>query len=75
MDDDIIEIDDYEVKDRQIIETNDEDDYQNDYGSQRGYDEGSFSGFYRSISLDNTSLLIIGMVVIVLVAIFIMTFD
>ena len=75
MKDDIIEIDDYEVKDKQIIETKDEDDYQSEYGSQREYDEGISSGFYRSISLDNTSLLIIGMVVIVLMAIFIMTFD
>ena len=78
MADDIIEIDDYEVKDKQIIET-DEDDYQSQYNqsqyNQREYDEGGISGFYKSISLDNTSLLIIGMVVIVLIAIFIMTFD
>ena len=73
MADDIIEIDDYEVKDKQIIET-DEDDYQSQY-NQREYDEGGISGFYKSISFDNTSLLIIGMVVIVLIAIFIMTFD
>ena len=57
MADDIIEIEDYEVKDTQIIETDNEDEYQ------------------RSISLNNTSLLIILMVAIVLMAIFIMTFD
>lgn len=76
MADDIIEIDDYEVKDKQIIETNVEDDYQAGYDNQREYDNhGSSTGFYKSFSLDNTSLLIIGMVVIVLIAIFIMTFD
>ena len=74
MADDIIEIDDYEIKDKQIIETDDEEDNQSQY-NQREYDEGGISGFYRSISLDNTSLLIIGMVAIVLIAIFIMTFD
>lgn len=78
MADDIIEIEDYEVKDKQIIETDDED-YKNEY-NQREYDneydnQGGINGFYKSISLDNTSLLIILMVVIVLVAIFIMTFD
>ena len=36
MADDIIEIDDYEVKDRQIIET-DNEDYKRDY-NQREYD-------------------------------------
>lgn len=76
MADDIIEIDDYEVKDKQIIESSDEDDSQSNYGNQREYeDESRFSGYYESISLDNTSLLIIGMVIIVLIAIFMMTFD
>ena len=78
MADDIIEIEDYEVKDKQIIETDDED-YKSEY-NQRDYDneydnQGGINGFYKSISLDNTSLLIILMVVIVLIAIFIMTFD
>ena len=72
MADDIIEIDDYEVKDRQIIET-DNEDYQREYD---GYDnQGSVNGFYKSISFSNTSLLIIIMVIVLLVAIFIMTFD
>ena len=75
MTDDIIEIDDYEVKDKQIIETNDEDD-QREYGNQRDYDnQSSSTGIYKSFSLDNTSLLIIGMVILLLVVIFIMTFD
>lgn len=75
MADDIIDIDDYEVKDTQIVEADDEDDFKNEY-NQREYDsEGGFTGFYKSISLDNTSLLIIGMVVLILVIIFIMTFD
>ena len=78
MDDDIIEIDDYEVKDTQIIETDNEEDYQSGYNQREydGYDnQGSVNGFYKSISLNNTSLLIILMVAIVLIAIFIMTFD
>ena len=77
MTDDIIEIDDYEVKDKQIIETDDEENYQSQYDSQREYDndDSTFSGFLRSISLNNTSLLIIGMVILLLIVIFIMTFD
>ena len=75
MADDIIDIEDYEVKDTQIVETSDGDDYKGQY-NQREYDnQGSTTGFYKSFSLDNTSLLIIGMVVLVLVVIFIMTFD
>ena len=79
MADDIIDIDDYEVKDKQIIVTNDEDS-QNQYDNQREYgpnydNQGSFSGYYKSISLNNTSVLIILMVVVLLIAIFIMTFD
>ena len=80
--DDIIEIDDYEVKDKQIIETAEEDDYQGgydnqrEYDNQRGYDgQGGVSGFYKSVSLSNTALVIILMVVILLIVIFIMTFD
>ena len=76
MADDIIEIEDYEVKD---IETDSENDSQRDYNNQREYDgydnQGSVNGFYKSISLNNTSLLIILMVAILLIAIFIMTFD
>ena len=78
MADDIIEIDDYEVKDTQIIETDNEEDYQRDYNQREydGYDnQGSVNVFYKSISLNNTSLLIILMVATVLIAIFIMTFD
>ena len=79
MADDIIEIEDYEVKDTQIIETDNEDEYQSDFNQKEydsGYDnQGSVNGFYKSISLNNTSLLIIFMVAIVLMAIFIMTFD
>ena len=76
MTDDIIEIDDYEVKDKQIIETDDEENYQGQYGSQKEYDDDStLSGFYKSISLNNTSLLIIGMVIVLLIVIFLMTFD
>ena len=75
MADDIIEIDDYEVKDKQIIETNDEDN-QREYGDYGDYDnQGSSTGFYKSFSLDNTALMIIGMIVILLIAIFIMIFD
>ena len=75
MADDIIDIKDYEVKDTQIVETSDEDDYRGQY-NQREYDnQGSTTGFYKSFTLNNTSLLIIGMVVLVLVVIFIMTFD
>ncbi|MCI5737444.1 hypothetical protein [Methanobrevibacter ruminantium] len=77
MADDIIEIDDYEVKDKQIIET-DNEDYKRDYNQREydGYDnQGSVNGFYKSISFSNTSLLIIIMVIVLLVAIFIMTFD
>ena len=74
MADDIIEIDDYEVKEKQIIETNDNDYREN--GNQGDYDnQGSSTGFYKSFSLDNTALLIIGMIVVLLVAIFLMTFD
>lgn len=78
MADDIIEIDDYEVTDKQIIETDNEDDYQRDYNQKdydNRYDQGSVNGFYKSISFSNTSLLIILMVIVLLVAIFIMTFD
>ena len=75
MADDIIEIDDYEVKDKQIIETDDGENYQGQYDSQREYDDSTLSGFYKSISLNNTSLLIIGMVIVLLIVIFIMTFD
>ena len=78
MADDIIEIDDYEVKDKQIIETDNEDDYQSDFNQKEydnGYNQGSVNGFYKSISFSNTSLLIILMVIVLLVAIFIMTFD
>lgn len=75
MADDIIDIEDYEVKDTQIVETSDEDDYRGQY-NQREYDnQGSTTGFYKSFTLNNTSLLMIGMVVLVLVVIFIMTFD
>lgn len=77
MADDIIEIDDYEVKDKQIIET-DNEDYKRDYNQREydGYDnQGSVNGFYKSISFSNTSSLIIIMVIVLLVAIFIMTFD
>ena len=38
MADDIIEIDNYEVKDKQIIETDDEDS-QSQYDNQREYDQ------------------------------------
>ena len=79
MADDIIEIDDYEVKDKQIIETDSENDSQRDYNNQREYDgydnQGSVNGFYKSISLSNTTFLIILMVIVLLIAIFIMTFD
>ena len=78
MADDIIEIDDYEVKDTQIVETDNEKDYHdfNQKEYDRGYDnQGSVNGFYKTISLNNTSLLVILMVAIVLIAIFIMTFD
>ena len=75
MADDIIEIDDYEVKDKQIIETDDDENFQGQYDSQREYDDSTLSGFYKSISLNNTSLLIIGMVIVLLIVIFIMTFD
>lgn len=78
MADDIIDIEDYEVKDTQIIET-DNGDYQGDFNQKEyynGYDnQGSVNGFYKSITLNNTSLLIILMVIVLLVAIFIMTFD
>ena len=78
MADGIIDIEDYEVKDTQIIET-DNGDYQGDFNQKEndnGYDnQGSVNGFYKSISLNNTSLLIILMVIVLLVAIFIMTFD
>lgn len=78
MADGIIDIEDYEVKDTQIIET-DNSDYQGDFNQKEydnGYDnQGSVNGFYKSISLNNTSLLIILMVIVLLVAIFIMTFD
>ena len=78
MADGIIDIEDYEVKDTQIIET-DNGDYQGDFNQKEydnGYDnQGSDNGFYKSISLNNTSLLIILMVIVLLVAIFIMTFD
>ena len=75
MADDIIDIKDYEVKDTQIVETSDEDDYRGQY-NQREYDnQGSTTGFYKSFTLNNTSFLIIGLVVLVLVVIFIMTFD
>lgn len=75
MADDIIDIDDYEVTDTHIVKTSDEDDYREEY-NQREYDnQGTATGFYKSISLNTTSLLIIGMVVLVLVVIFIMTFE
>lgn len=75
MAEDIIEIDDYEVKDAQIVELTDEDDENEEYENQREYDDSArVSGTYKSITLDNTSLLIILMVVILLVAIFLMTF-
>jgi hypothetical protein len=73
---DIIEIDDYEVKDKEIVETTEEDDYQSSYNNQREYDDSNrVSGYYKSISLSNTSLVIILMVILALVVIFIMTFD
>ena len=84
MSDDIIDIEDYEVKDKQIIETTDEDDFQNEYNqreyTQRDYnqredDQGNFSGYYKSVSLNNTSLIIILMVIILLAVIFIMNFE
>ena len=76
MADDIIEIDDYEVKDKEIVETTEEDDYQSSYNNQREYDDSNrVSGYYKSISLSNTSLVIILMVILALVVIFIMTFD
>ncbi len=75
MADDIIDIEDYEVTDTQIVETSDEDDYRGQY-NQREYDnQGSTTGFYKSFTLNNTSLLIIGMVVLLFVVIIIMTFD
>lgn len=73
MADDIIEIEDYEVKDKQIVETSDEDDSNRTYDNQREYSENT--GFYRSFSLDGTAMLIVFMVVILLVIIFIMTFE
>ena len=80
MADDIIDIEDYEVKDKQIIVADDENDSQSQYDNQREYgsgeyDQGNFRGYYKSISLSNTSLLIILMVIVLLIAIFIMTFD
>lgn len=76
MADDIIEIDDYEVKDKEIVETTEEDDYQSSYSNQREYDDSNrVSGYYKSVSLSNTSLVIILMVILALVVIFIMTFD
>ncbi len=71
---DIIEVDDYEVKDKQIVESSEDDDYQEGYDNQRE-GNGGFTGTYRSISLDNTSLLILAMVIILLIVIFIMIFD
>ena len=76
MADDIIEIDDYEVKDKEIVETTEEEDYQSSYSNQREYDDSNrVSGYYKSVSLSNTSLVIILMVILALVVIFIMTFD
>ncbi|WP_295621908.1 hypothetical protein [uncultured Methanobrevibacter sp.] len=75
MSDDIIDIDDYEVKDKQIIEASEDDDYQSEYNQREYDDSGSVNGFYRSISLSNTTLIIVSMVVILLLVIFIMTFD
>ena len=58
-----------------VTATDNEDEYQSDF-NQKEYDngyesQGSVNGFYKSISLNNTSLLIILMVAIVLMAIFI----
>ncbi len=75
MADDIIDIEDYEVTDTQIVESSDEDDYKGEYNQREYGNQGSTAGYYKSFSLDNTSLLIIGMVVLLLVVIFIMTFD
>ena len=71
---DIIEVDDYEVKDKQIVESSEDEDYQESHDNQRE-GKGEFSGTYKSISLNNTSLVILAMVIILLIVIFIMIFD
>ena len=75
MTDDIIEIDDYEVKDKQIVEVSDEDESQSQYTQRESDGQAGTTGFYKSIALDNTALIIIAMVVILLIVIFIMTFE
>ncbi|AMK15812.1 hypothetical protein [Methanobrevibacter olleyae] len=68
MDDEIIDVEDYEVKDKQIVKDSNEETYQReDYQNE--------PRFYKSFALDNTALLIIMMVIVLLIAIFIMTFD
>lgn len=74
MADDIIDIEDYEVKDTEIVETASEEDYQRTYDAQRDYDNPA-GGFYKSITLDNKALAVILMVIALLIIIFIMTFD
>lgn len=78
MADDIIDIEDYEIKDTQIVESSqDGSDYDDTYSgnsSFNGYDENTrvygFSG-----SLSDPKILILIMVVVLLIAIFIFTFE
>ena len=79
MADDIIDIEDYEVKDTQIVETSQDDSDYNDFdsgnGSFNGYDDQNTKVYGFSGSLSDPKILILIMVVVLLIAIFIMTFD
>ena len=78
MADDIIDIEDYEVKDTQIVETSQDDsdyDFDSGNGSFNGYDDQNTKVYGFSGSLSDPKILILIMVVVLLIAIFIITFE
>jgi len=72
MGDEIIEIEDYEVKEKEIVEVEDDDNSYSEGFSGNNSSENTYTHSY-SASLSGNALMIIGLVAILLVAIFVLT--
>ena len=75
MEDEIIDVEDYEVKESAIIVADDAED-EEDYSTSPHNNDYSSNTTFRSVSfsLSNGKLIILALVIIVLIAIFALTF-
>lgn len=74
MEDEVIDVEDYEVKETAIVLSDDEED--NDYSKSSNDNNYTSNTTFRTatISLSNEKLIILALVAIVLIAIFALTF-